>query len=1248
MPKPPRVSAAKGSPRATPVSVPTIWTTDAALRLTFRGGAEEGAKRQSERPGTTPTLFDLFRTDDADHPAIAAHRRALGGEAVTVEQIWDGRPVSVRIAPMHAADGAVIGTIGATRPHNETYRRIADEMFNAERFRTIIETALDWIWEIDREGQFTYSNGAVKDMLGYRPEEVLGREAATYISGEDRRLLQSMLPRKIAGREGWRGLVLRWRHADGSWRHLECDAVPILDRAGQLTGWHGTQRDITERRWAEDKLRETANQARSLRRAAERQARELVLLDTVRSVLAREIELSTIFRTIVDAVASSFGYPLVSLYTLEDDVLRLQHQVGYHEVIDRIPTTTGVAGRVVRSGEPALVKDRATDPDFLEAMPGLKSEVCVPLRDLGQVVGVLILESREPVVYDQDDLNLMLALSEHIGVAISRARLFAEARASEARFTAFMDRTPAMAWMKDEQGRFVYANETLRRLFTPIVEPVGQDDIAMFAIGVAGRARGDDQTVLATGEDLEIEEAILLPDGQIRDWLTLKFPFDDASGTRHVGGIAVDMTERRRIEAEVRFSEERFRSLVERSTDLISIVDADGIRRYASPSYERVLGYRADELVGRPLGIVNHPDDAVTDEDAIAKLLDRPGAVERFEARVLHRDGGPRWFEVVMTNRLDDPALAGIVVNSRDVTERKEAEEAVRGSEARFGALVRNAPDLITILDARGVIQYESPSIVGVLGYQPEDLIGHNALDLVHPDDLASVQDRFALTLRTPGVNIPAAFRFQHQDGSWRWLETAGTNLLDDPNVRGIVVNSRDTTDRRRAEERLLHLAYHDPLTGLPNRAALMKHLQEALGRAQTDDRKVALLFIDLDDFKLVNDSRGHEAGDRLLVEIGQRFRRTIEPGVFLARLSGDEFAVVIDSDVSAATAEQTAETLLAALRPAILLDEIEAYTTASIGLALSSSRRRRPGELLRSADIALYEAKAAGRGTYATFQPHMQAPVIARHERETALRRALEMDELRLHYQPLVELESGRIVGLEALARWAHPRHGLLSPADFVQFAEETGLIVPLGRWARREACRWTQAWREATPHGVPLVVSVNLSAREFSRSALIDEVMDALGETGLEPHRLELEITESVALGSDPQAARTLHILKERGVRLAIDDFGTSPSPLGTFRDLPIDTLKIDGAFVGTVAHDQRSQAIVAGITQIAHDLGVQVTAEGVETAEAAAQLRRLGVDRAQGYYFAAPVTGAATAALLRRTERLPEERGEPPGDR
>ena len=440
-----------------------------------------------------------------------------------------------------------------------------------------------------------------------------------------------------------------------------------------------------------------------------------------------------------------------------------------------------------------------------------------------------------------------------------------------------------------------------------------------------------------------------------------------------------------------------------------------------------------------------------------------------------------------------------------------------------------------------------------------------------------------------------------------------------------------ELAERKELEERLWHLAHHDSLTGLPNRALFMERLEQTLA-ASPPDRCVAVLFLDLDGFKHVNDSLGHEAGDRLLAQVGRRLAESVRPGDTVARFGGDEFTLLPGLVSDAREAASLAERLLTVLQIPFVLDDFEAFVGASIGVAVNTAAGVDPGSLLRAADTALYRAKAVGRGACVLFESHMQTQAHERLQRDGELRRALDRGELLLHYQPEVNLHTGRVVGVEALVRWAHPRLGLLAPAEFLPLADETGLIVAVDRWVLAEACRQAREWRR-DPDTAALTIGVNVAAGQLGRADLVEEVARTLLTTGLDPAALRLEITEHAAVEDLQAATGTLKGLKALGVRLAIDDFGVGFSSLGYVRELAVDTLKLDRSFMGHPGRDGANLAVVQAVTTLAHALGIDVTAEGIEIAEQLASARRAGVDRGQGLFFAAPMPAAEVGVLLGR---------------
>jgi diguanylate cyclase (GGDEF)-like protein/PAS domain S-box-containing protein len=569
----------------------------------------------------------------------------------------------------------------------------------------------------------------------------------------------------------------------------------------------------------------------------------------------------------------------------------------------------------------------------------------------------------------------------------------------------------------------------------------------------------------------------------------------------------------------------------------------------------------------------------------------------------------------------------------RDVTERKEVEKVIKESEERFRSLVQNTSDIITILDADGTIDYISPAVERVTGYKPEEQIGTDAFRPVHPDDREQALSIFAEVLKSPGLHPPLEFRMPHKDGSWRYLEHVVNNLLEDPAVRGVVVTSWDVTERKALEEQLRHQAFHDPLSGLPNRALFMDRLEHAFVRANRRGDKIAVLFTDLDNFKVINDSLGHEVGDQLLVAVAERIKHCLRPEDTAARLGGDEFTILIEAVDSMTDAVRVAERIAEILQPPFALDQHEVFSTTSIGIALSSPLQKQPADLLRHADLAMYRAKHKGKARYEVFEPGMGTDALERLRLENELRRALERGEFKVYYQPVVALEGGRIVGAEALVRWEHPIRGLLLPEEFLSVAEETGLIARIGEKVLREACHQVRAWQVRYPSEPPLMVSVNLSPKQLFRPELIAEV---LAETEIYPGSLQLEITESTMMSNGVHSANhALRNLKDLSVELAVDDFGMGYSSLSYLKHFPVDFLKIDRSFIAGLGQDADSASkdaeIVSAMIDLTHALGLKAVAEGVETSEQLTRLRVMKCDRAQGNYFWEPLPSGALAVIL-----------------
>jgi diguanylate cyclase (GGDEF)-like protein/PAS domain S-box-containing protein len=556
-------------------------------------------------------------------------------------------------------------------------------------------------------------------------------------------------------------------------------------------------------------------------------------------------------------------------------------------------------------------------------------------------------------------------------------------------------------------------------------------------------------------------------------------------------------------------------------------------------------------------------------------------------------------------------------------------QERSAAEQTRVHAMLSGASD-VTLIVGDDRVTYQSPSTLRVMGHEADTLIGQRYLDLVHPDDREDAVAFVRGLLVEPGASGLVDLRLAAAGGNWMPFECSCRNLLHDPSVRGFVVSARDVTERRLLEEQLEHRAFHDDLTGLANRALFLDRLEHTGARISRSGGRYAVLYVDLDGFKPINDSFGHLVGDQVLTTISERLRAATRRADTIARLGGDEFAILVEEHQEAVDAARIAGRILADVRRPIHVDDVEVKVTASVGIAYDSDGHV-PADVLRNADIAMYLAKRDGRDRFEVFEPKMHLAVVERLHLESDLQRAIDNDELRCLYQPIVRLTDRRITGVEALVRWEHPERGTVGPGQFIPLAEETGLIVGIGRFVLTEACTQVQRWRAQLPAARDLTASVNVSMRQFATSDLLADVAAALRSSGLPADALTLELTES-ALAIDPdRTLELLHQLKALGVRLAIDDFGTGYSSLAYLHRFPVDVLKIDRSFVTSVVAGRQSPALARAIVDLGRSLDLDTVAEGIEQEAELVQFRDLDCSHGQGYLFSRPAPSDATGRLL-----------------
>jgi diguanylate cyclase (GGDEF)-like protein/PAS domain S-box-containing protein len=567
-----------------------------------------------------------------------------------------------------------------------------------------------------------------------------------------------------------------------------------------------------------------------------------------------------------------------------------------------------------------------------------------------------------------------------------------------------------------------------------------------------------------------------------------------------------------------------------------------------------------------------------------------------------------------------------LVCVAHDASWAKEAERELDRRESLYRLLAHNSSDLVGLHDLEGTFTYASPSSTSLLGRAPEELIGKDPYQLSHTDDWKDVQAAVA-SARLGRFNRTEV-RLRTNDSEYLWFEMLVRPIHD---AHGTVVqlqtSSRDISERKAFEGQLEHQALHEPLTGLPNRSLFMDRLRHALLRGKRTGGTVAVMFMDLDRFKIINDSMGHEAGDRLIAAVARRLGNTVRESDTVARLGGDEFGILLEQNVTRRDAEVIAERVLLELEPPFTFSGQEMYVSASIGTAFDSPEIERPEDLLRYADVAMYRAKGEGPGNHRIYDPEVDSGATGRLAMETDLRLAIERNQLFALYQPIVSLATGKISGMEALVRWQHPERGMVGPDEFIPVAEETGLIVPLGYFVAREACSALKMWQEVVQDERELVVAVNLSTRQFEQPDLAAEIQRILTETGTSPSHLRLEITESELMRDMGRIGE----LKALGLQLAIDDFGTGYSSLAYLKNIQADSLKIDRSFVSGLVENSEDEAIVRTVVTLADALKLDVTAEGIETVEQLQLLRDIGCGSGQGYYLAKPQSAEDLLALL-----------------
>ncbi len=684
---------------------------------------------------------------------------------------------------------------------------------------------------------------------------------------------------------------------------------------------------------------------------------------------------------------------------------------------------------------------------------------------------------------------------------------------------------------------------------------------------------------------------------------------------------------RENVETDLRQSEARFKALVHNATDVILVTESNGALKYASPAFERVLGIASEPYYGCSMAAFLHPDDIEGMKVQFDQLSEDPSEALCMHVRIRDSKGKWRHFEATVSNHLNDPDVGGIVGNLHDITDLLEAHEL-------FQSAFEDAPIGMALATTDGVILRPNRAYESIVGRPAADLVGRTIRELTHPDDWERKHVELRRVVEGTSEGCEVENRYIRPDGTIVWASVHASAVRDSTGrARYLIGQVQDITLQRSLRERLEHAAIHDPLTGIPNRVLFMDRVNMALSRAERKRLPVAVAFLDLDRFKLVNDGLGHSAGDDLLKAVSKRLRDSLRDGDTVARFGGDEFTILLE-DLSEEDALDAVRRVFEDLQRPFTLEQTQVFVTASIGVVMSPESGSVSAEgMLRDADTAMYLAKEAGRGRIEVFDINSHAVALDSLHVVNELHSALAEEQFRIHYQPIVELSSGSVVAVEALLRWEHPKRGLLRPDDFISLAEEHGLIIPVGRWVLSRACRQAAEWNEAAKaaNRRTIEVNVNISPRQLANPDLVSEIESDVVSSGIEPASVCLELTESTLMGEATGSAEVLRALKSLGVRISIDDFGTGYSSLSYLKRFPIDSLKVDRSFVDGLGEEADDSVIVSAIISLAHSLGISAVAEGVETEIALEELRRLGCDRAQGYLIGYPQPAAEVEELL-----------------
>ncbi len=1077
------------------------------------------------------------------------------------------------------------------------------------RFRALVEVTSDWIWELDKNAVYTYSSPKVRDLLGYEPEEVIGKTPFELMPADEAERMATEFAEIAQAQRAFNGIENINQHRDGHLVTLETSGVPVFDEQGAFCGYRGVDRDITERKQKEEAL------ALSQQRLIESQ--HIARLghwdwDIVNGELNWSDEHYRIFGLEPGQITP--GYEAFLDFVHPDDRQAVKNAVaeamsrGNYNMDHRILAADGGLRYVHGQGQ-AQFDDAGR-----------------PIRMMGTIQDITERKHLENALNTITDFNPSTELSEYYRACVaSLARVY---NTSYALIGLFSDDS-----RQSISTQAVWANGEFVDNFEYPLEGTPCADILDMKKELipenAARLYPEDTLLV----DMQVESyfgAPMISDSGNKLGLISVLdtrPMEITSWVEPVLGIfahrIASFIEHKRDEEKIAVSEKELRNIFHNMQDTYYRIDNEGELVRLSESVKQLLGYEVDELLGTKIS------DLHAEPGRRLKLIEQMKKVETvkgFEAPLKHKNGSIIWSSTNLHYYRDAGGnILGVEGMVRDMSQHREAELQMR----KMSSALEQSADMVMITDSRGIVEYINPAFENITGYSFDEVVGGPSNIVKSGKQGSGFYHNLWQTILAGDV-LRDVLVNKKKNGELYYEEKTITPVK---NAQGQIINfvatGRDITSRMENEERLSFMAHHDALTELPNRTLFMDRLSQSLAHARRYTKRVAVLFIDLDCFKNINDTLGHDIGDQMLAQLADRLGVSIRQGDTVARLGGDEFAVLLNDIENEQVVSQLAQMILLALEQPLEVEGRELFITASIGISLFPNDGEEPGTLLKNADIAMYKAKDMGKNNYQFYSVDMSARAFQRLSMENSLRRALKREEFRLFYQPQFNIETNEITAVEALIRWQHPDLGMVLPNDFIPLLEETGLINQVGYWIISTACRQIQIWRESGFSN--LIMSVNISGRQFHDRDFTGKIETSISETGASPCMLEMEITESILEENQQRTVVALEALKKMGFRITIDDFGTGYSSFAHLRRFRIDTLKVDQSLIHDITDNPDDAAITSAIIAMAQSLKLKVIAKGVETQQQLAFLRKHDCHYVQGYLFSRPLPADELTRLL-----------------